>query len=342
MADFLTNLVAKNLNPAPAVMPRPLSLFERPPRADSPWATPLPKLEADGGTPPAGKPSLAPARPLGRVAQAPPGTPEPEQAAPPLDALPTRRRLPPASRRAARPAAPPAPDVPAEPGAPAREVPAPASLPVPRPSRPASPAVEPTPPPAPVIRRSRSAHPAVEPPPPPAPDRPSAARQPRSARPAVEPGAGVAAGPAVTPSRPERRGKAGDGAPAPAPAAAQVQEPRPPGGDRAAPTPAPRTPRPERRTEVEAPHPAPPPGRPTPAPLVVQPQVIPARHPEPAVHTAGPATRPAEATPTIQVSIGRIEVRAVPPPPASAKPRAGPAPMTLEEYLRQRNGGGKG
>ncbi len=70
--------------------------------------------------------------------------------------------------------------------------------------------------------------------------------------------------------------------------------------------------------------------------------MLPARPPEPAIHLTSPADRPAEAAPTIQVSIGRIEVRAVPPPPPSAKPRAGPAPMTLEEYLRQRNGGGKG
>ena len=48
------------------------------------------------------------------------------------------------------------------------------------------------------------------------------------------------------------------------------------------------------------------------------------------------------ATPTIRVTIGRVEVRAI-VPPAPAPPRAAPArsgPMiSLDEYLKQRNGG---
>jgi hypothetical protein len=43
----------------------------------------------------------------------------------------------------------------------------------------------------------------------------------------------------------------------------------------------------------------------------------------------------------VQVTIGRIEVRATPPPATQPKAqRSGPAVMTLDEYLRQRNDGG--
>jgi len=45
----------------------------------------------------------------------------------------------------------------------------------------------------------------------------------------------------------------------------------------------------------------------------------------------------AEAAPTIQVTIGRIEVRATPTPTQSPAERTAPAVMSLEEYLRQRN-----
>jgi hypothetical protein len=49
--------------------------------------------------------------------------------------------------------------------------------------------------------------------------------------------------------------------------------------------------------------------------------------------------------PTIRVSIGRIEVRAVQPPPEPATAPTATAryepPMTLEAYLRRRNGGGR-
>nr|MDQ3744997.1 hypothetical protein [Acidobacteriota bacterium] len=42
----------------------------------------------------------------------------------------------------------------------------------------------------------------------------------------------------------------------------------------------------------------------------------------------------------IRVTIGRIEVHAVTPPPPTPKPYAPPAPkLSLEEYLRQHNGG---
>lgn len=48
----------------------------------------------------------------------------------------------------------------------------------------------------------------------------------------------------------------------------------------------------------------------------------------------------AEATPVINVTIGRVEVRAVPPAPPPQRTEArGPRPMSLEEYLKQRGGG---
>jgi hypothetical protein len=49
-----------------------------------------------------------------------------------------------------------------------------------------------------------------------------------------------------------------------------------------------------------------------------------------------PLSRAATASPTINVTIGRVEVRAVPPP---AQHRAKPKPssvLSLEDYLRQR------
>jgi hypothetical protein len=52
---------------------------------------------------------------------------------------------------------------------------------------------------------------------------------------------------------------------------------------------------------------------------------------------------PATAPPAVHVTIGRIEVRATPAaPPATPRPQAQapvPAPMSLEEHLRQRTGG---
>lgn len=57
-------------------------------------------------------------------------------------------------------------------------------------------------------------------------------------------------------------------------------------------------------------------------------------------HREGPRTRrPSE--PTIQVTIGRVEVRAEAPPPPAARAKAkAPAVMTLEDYLNQRKGRG--
>lgn len=51
-------------------------------------------------------------------------------------------------------------------------------------------------------------------------------------------------------------------------------------------------------------------------------------------------TPPPEPAPTVQITIGRIEVRATPPPPARAEKKQPQTPvLSLDEYLRQRNGG---
>src|SRR6266566_8766799 len=53
------------------------------------------------------------------------------------------------------------------------------------------------------------------------------------------------------------------------------------------------------------------------------------------------AQQPSAPAPMIQVTIGRIEVRATPPPAPHSQPRrSGPAVMGLDEYLSQRARGG--
>lgn len=50
---------------------------------------------------------------------------------------------------------------------------------------------------------------------------------------------------------------------------------------------------------------------------------------------------PAPPEPTIQVTIGRIEVRATPPPAAPVRKQSTPAVMNLNDYLQARNGGSR-
>ncbi len=59
-------------------------------------------------------------------------------------------------------------------------------------------------------------------------------------------------------------------------------------------------------------------------------------------HEVVSATQESSApAPTIQVTIGRIEVRATPPPTARPQTqRSAPSVMSLEEYLNQRAKGG--
>lgn len=90
-----------------------------------------------------------------------------------------------------------------------------------------------------------------------------------------------------------------------------------------------------------------------PAPAAEPPQTAaPARSPSPeprnvvvpAAATRGAAPRPvlmeaaspAPAAPVVQVTIGRVEVRAAAPPAAQHKPRAREPRLDLEDYLRQR------
>jgi hypothetical protein len=56
---------------------------------------------------------------------------------------------------------------------------------------------------------------------------------------------------------------------------------------------------------------------------------------------AGPAVQADPTIPAVHVTIGRIEVRAAPSPPLPSKPgRHGPA-LSLDDYLKQRRGGGR-
>ena len=61
----------------------------------------------------------------------------------------------------------------------------------------------------------------------------------------------------------------------------------------------------------------------------------------PRVRALPPTKEPAPTAPTIHITIGRVEVRAV-PPPVREKARPKPQPgLSLEEYLRQRANGGR-
>jgi hypothetical protein len=76
-----------------------------------------------------------------------------------------------------------------------------------------------------------------------------------------------------------------------------------------------------------------------PATGAAQPHVVPYIEPA-APAPAKPGATP-EPPPTIQVHIGRVEVRAImspAPPPRPKPPRRGPT-LSLDEYLKQRNGG---
>lgn len=75
-----------------------------------------------------------------------------------------------------------------------------------------------------------------------------------------------------------------------------------------------------------------------PATAIVKPQIVPLTQPIKETAVASPALP--QPAPTIQVTIGRIEVRATAPAnPSSTQTRQQPPVMSLEEYLRQRGGG---
>jgi hypothetical protein len=87
------------------------------------------------------------------------------------------------------------------------------------------------------------------------------------------------------------------------------------------------------------PRPTQPAGRPASASIVVQPRVTAAQATELATQVASEPIPPA-APPTIRVTIGRVEVRAMlpPTPPARQTSRTAPS-LSLDEYLRARRGG---
>jgi hypothetical protein len=119
--------------------------------------------------------------------------------------------------------------------------------------------------------------------------------------------------------------------PAPVPPVHAVEGP-----ERLAPSPEP-VPAPATRVEpqvVNLPE-EPPAGR---GPQPGSPTVVPAL-PAPAP-PAAPREEQQPPRPAINVTIGRVEVRAVFAPPPQPAPRPQPAPaMSLEEYLKQRDGG---
>lgn len=99
----------------------------------------------------------------------------------------------------------------------------------------------------------------------------------------------------------------------------------------------------ERHTErVAGPSTSPAPAR---APAIVRPSALPPTPPRlrPVTRQALPALRPTDSgTPTVQVTIGRVEVSAVVPSPTVPAPRPAVGPkLTLEAYLRARNGGNR-
>jgi len=76
-----------------------------------------------------------------------------------------------------------------------------------------------------------------------------------------------------------------------------------------------------------------------PSVAVVQPRVSVAPPASSRIAASQPEAAHHEATPTIHVTIGRIEVRAAPPAASVKRSRPASAGMSLEEYLRSRDGG---
>jgi hypothetical protein len=79
-----------------------------------------------------------------------------------------------------------------------------------------------------------------------------------------------------------------------------------------------------------------------PAPVDRSPPITPASvHIRPrAVLEPVPVERSPASPPAIQITIGRVEIRAALPPPRQRVPSRGAQPTSLEEYLRQRSSGG--
>ncbi len=346
MSGYLSNLLARSLQPGAAIRPRRASWFEPTPGVNV--AAPWPEATTEAlGVPSAGTLEVS-GRARGQptpspdpVLEPPPALPisetAPAEVAPKPVPLPSRpSRIEPARTVSvhAEPEAPrPEPGVEGASEAPPRprdatERPGPAipALPPDAPSAPLSP-VEPNPPgaavpPGPIRPKPGRVVEALEPPvvsPSPLPlDAPSA---PLSAVEPDPPGAAVPPGPirpkgestveaAERPSTPVR----------PLGPEGALPE-RPPLADIASPTPQSVTPRFPRPPAVDAP--------------TIKPNVLAVPRFQEATQAA-PAS--SEEAPTIRVSIGRIEVRAITPPPPRRKTVRQAPTMSLDDYLKQYRG----
>lgn len=74
-----------------------------------------------------------------------------------------------------------------------------------------------------------------------------------------------------------------------------------------------------------------------PAPPVAAPRVV--RREAPGEVPVTPSPAPPSPSPAVRVTIGRLEVRAAPPPPARPARRAASSVMSLEDYLKRHAGG---
>ncbi|HEX9990083.1 MAG TPA: hypothetical protein VGE45_16620 [Chloroflexia bacterium] len=315
MTTYLTSLVKRALGEGPAVRPVLPPSWPTPPGA---WDTPFREIPAEAQAEPSppsrarrtayvmpevdpiSGPASLPRAPLSHVAERPA-----EQPATPTPMHEERRTHPGTSPE---PFPTPPPPQAEQPHATAhdatREIPRPPTsdvLPAPRVDDPASPVAQPRPPEmAPVITPAQAPAPPMS---------LSGARVPRPDVP-VEP---AIRQDAATPVNTE-----GSVVPATAQTLPLVQQAAPPVAI---------TPRPASERIV-------------PVPQESNPRMThPAGTMSPARHGARTQPPPPPAPPTIRVSIGRIEVRAVMPPAPTPAPAPPAAPMlTLEAYLRERTG----
>ncbi len=300
MSGYLSNLLARSLQPGAAIRPRRASWFEPTPGVNV--AAPWPEATTEAlGVPSAGTLEVS-----GRARGQPAPSPDPVLEPPP--ALPISETAP------AEVAPKPVP-LPSRPSRiePARTVSVHAEPEAPRPEPGVEGASEAPPRPRDATERPGPAIPALP------PDAPSA---PLSAVEPDPPGAAVPPGPirpkgestveaAERPSTPVR----------PLGPEGALPE-RPPLANISSLTPQSVTPRFPRQPTVDAP--------------TIKPNVLAVPRFQEATQAA-PAS--SEEAPTIRVSIGRIEVRAVSPPPPPRRKTARPAPtMSLDDYLKQYRG----
>lgn len=345
MSGYLSNLLARSLQPGAAIRPRRASWFEPTPGVNvaAPWlattteavGVPSPgTLEGSGRA--RGQPAFSPdpvlePPPALPISESAPAEVAPAEVAPKPVPFPSRPSLIEPARTVSVHAEPdrPEPGVEGASEAPlrpreatARPGPAIPALPLDAISAPRS-AIEPDPPGAAVVPGPIRPKPGrlVETPQPPVvspslllPDAPSA---PLSAVEPDLPGAAVAPGPIRSKGTVEATERT---SPPVRPLGPALPE-RPPLADIASPTPQSVTPRFPRQPAVDAP--------------TIKPNVLAVPRFQEATQAA-PAS--SEETPTIRVSIGRIEVRAVTPTPPRRKTVRQAPTMSLDDYLKQYRG----